>query len=205
MSDGIAALKYGGDPLAITLSSLGTAAIEFIGLLIKKGNSGCCISDLVHSEDFALSNTSGSGEIHNRLIYSLIDKHGESLFEKNIDDIAQLLATEYSAETGCELSDCSLSTNKIQEVKQLIEAFESSNSVEEFCEQNTSSEPEDAKLMEIYEVVMEGYNQIDIKKDGGNYGNSATRIINNSSISSKSKAKLTDAITVADASVRLWK
>ena len=79
-----------------------------------------------------------------------------------------------------------------------------SNDIDEFINKLQLTSPEQSQLLEILNVILDGYDSLDVTNDNGKYEKSVQRIINNSQIPKSSKDKLNDAVSVANASSRLW-
>lgn len=165
-------------------------------------------SDQVSLRDpeIALSKVNGEGLLHNKIIISMYNDFGEDLFSMKEDDLLPEVTDRVSQETGEVVSDDVLLTAKQREVvSKTVRAYDESDTVDEFIEKLSLSAPEKASLLELVNVILEGFDKIDPIKDDGKYNDAVMDLVSGADISRESKETLNSTTSVANASSRLWK
>lgn len=159
-----------------------------------------------YDSEIALSCVDGAGLIHNKVILDLYEDHGEALFAYNEDSLLPLVAEKVSLETECTIGEASLTIQEQQNVvNKTVNAYATSSTIDEFINNLELSAPERAALLEIVNVILNGFDSIDAVADNGIYCASVQNIISESTVSEEAKQILTSTTSVANASARLWK
>ena len=191
---------------AISASTLAWGIIKDSRSVATKSLGSTNNNDIssINTSETALNFIDGNGEIHNKVIINLYEKYGESLFEKDEKELTRFISEEVSKETKTKFSDNAISEKQLAEIKAIVNAYISSETIDEFINKLQLTSPEQSQLLEILNVILDGYDSLDVTNDNGKYEKSVQRIINNSQIPKSSKDKLNDAVSVANASSRLW-
>lgn len=159
----------------------------------------------INDDHIALSSVEGVGFIHNKVILDLYDDLGASMFSLSTNELLPLVAQKVSTETGRSLHEIILSA-RIQKkiVDEVVNAYATSNTLDEFIDNLKLSAPDRAELLDIANVILEGFEAIDAVEDNGQYCETVQGIISESDIPSESKEILNSTASVANASSRLW-
>lgn len=160
----------------------------------------------INDAEIALSCVDGPGLVHNKVIYDLYEDNGEALFDLSKDELLPLVAEKVSIESDCTIEKASLLvSDQLDVVEQTVDAYVSSATIDEFVDKIKLSAPDKAVLLEVVNLILEGFDSIDAVEDNGRYCSSVQKIISESEISSGAKEMLVSTVSVANASARLWK
>ncbi len=155
--------------------------------------------------EVALSYVDGAGLIHNKVIIDLYEDYGESLFEYDDNTIITLVAQRVSLETNCTLAEASLElAERATVINKAVTAYTSASTINEFIDNLELAAPERTALLEIVNVILEGFDSIDAVEDNGNYCAAVQRLITESDLEVNDKEILNSTASVANASARLW-
>lgn len=163
-------------------------------------------SPSINDTEIALSCVEGPGLVHNKVICDLYEDKGENLFNLEKDELLPLVAEKVSIESDCTVEEASLLvSNQFDLVDQTVEAYLSSETIDEFIDKIKLSAPDKVVLLEVVDIILDGFDSIDAVEDNGAYCSSVQKIISESGISSGAKEMLISTVSVANASARLWK
>lgn len=171
----------------------------------KAGNRDVDTSDF-NDPSVALTCVDGPGLVHNKVILDLYEENGEELFGYSDEILLPLIAEKVADETNSNVEETALSLQEQKEiVYKTVDAYSTSSTIDEFIDKLEVSAPERVALLEIVQVILTGFDSIDVIADNGNYYNDVQRIITESEISDEAKQILNSTTSVANASSRLWK
>ena len=151
----------------------------------------------------ALVNVGGDGEVHNKVIVNIFEKYGEEMFSLPENELNNEISKEVSLQTGEPLEVVKITPQQSVTIHNVVDAYVTSATVDEFmCKVSpTLANPE---LSEVVEVILSGYERVDISTDNGTYEAAVNKTIEKSKISTTSKDCLKSVSSVANASTRLW-
>lgn len=151
----------------------------------------------------SLVNIDGEGEVHNKAIVEIYKKYGEEMFCLPEEELNNEISKEVSLQTGEPLEVVKITPQQSVTIHKVVDAYATSATVEEFmCKVSpTLANPE---LSEVVEVILSGYERVDISTDNGTYEAAVNKTIDQSKISTTSKDCLKSVSSVANASTRLW-
>lgn len=151
----------------------------------------------------ALVNVGGDGEVHNKVIVNIFEKYGEEMFSLPENELNYEISKEVSLQTGEPLEAVKITPQQSVTIHNVVDAYVTSATVDEFmCKVSpTLANPE---LSEVVEVILSGYERVDISTDNGTYEAAVNKTIEKSKISTTPKDCLKSVSSVANASTRLW-
>lgn len=146
------------------------------------------------------------GYVHNKVLVTMYEKYGESMFSFSNETLVSLVNKEVAALTGQELSSLELQPSYVlSETKKYIDAFDPNGTIEEYFSNIKRFVPlvRHAEL-DVLEVVMDGLLQVDIDTDNGKYASNVITIVNNSNLTITQKNNIINGVSIGNASRRLW-
>ena len=162
------------------------------------------IPSLTPSE-IALSYVEGAGLTHNKVILDLYEDYGESMFEYDDNTMIALVEEKVALETNCSIKDASLGlAARRNYVDKTVSAYISAATIDEFIDNLELAAPKRAALLEIVNIILDGFDSIDAIEDNGSYNSSVQKIISESGLEDGDKEMLCSTASVANASARLW-
>lgn len=159
------------------------------------------IADL-KDENLAGLDEGSMGYTHNKVISSAF-KNNEDICTKSKEEILAIVLDELKKQTGTELSE-----NQKKEVMEyttkILNSFDSNKTVEEYFKEleAQTTDVQQKEALNICSMVLDGLQYVD--DSDVTYAETATKIIQKSSLSLDLKKTLIDGISVANASAKLW-
>lgn len=145
------------------------------------------------------------GEIHNIVLMNLNEKYGEDMFELPEETLIREVANEVAELKGCSLEEAIADIDEASsQIKIFTDAYINSSSIEEYTTTLKKYYPQNATEIDVLEITFEGFQQVDVDTDNGEYAREVTRIIDESAIPTTMKNDLKLGVSIANASTRLW-
>lgn len=145
-----------------------------------------------------------AGYIHNIVLVNLYKNYGEDLLTiptYQIYSETNYLVTKY---LGASFVNPEAERNAEQLHEQMLEVYNSSETINDFYVEWKALNLNMRNQLNILEIVMHGFSQIDLNADNGRYLNAVMQTINASALSQNEKQSLRTGISIGHASAILW-
>lgn len=144
-----------------------------------------------------------AGYIHNEVIYNLYNSDSVNLSSMSQEEIVSCVIAEYEKQTGTTLSATEKAAAKSYSM-QAVKSFSADKTVEEYFDELKASATSDEQkeMLEVCKIVVDGLQYV--SDEDTVYVKAVTQIIEKSDLSVSTKKTLTNSVSVADASAKLW-
>lgn len=142
------------------------------------------------------------GYLHNKVISSAFIEN-EDICTKSNEEVMNIILDELKKQTGMDFSE-SQRKEVMAYTTKIINSFDSSKTVEEYFKEleAQTTDVKQKEALSICGMVLDGLQYVD--DNDTTYAETATKIIQNSSIDPEMKKTLLDGVSVANASAKLW-
>lgn len=153
-------------------------------------------------ENLAGLDEGSMGYTHNKVISSAFNNN-EDICTKSKEEVLAIVLDELKKQTGTELSE-NQKKDVMEYTTKILNSFDSSKTVEEYFKEleAQTTDVQQKEALNICSMVLDGLQYVD--DSDVTYAETATKIIQKSSLSPDLKKTLTDGISVANASAKLW-
>lgn len=136
---------------------------------------------------------------------NLNERYGEDMFELPEESLIREVANEVAKLKGCTLEEAIGDIDDASaQIKIFTDAYINSTSIEEYTAKLKIYYPQKATEIDVLKITFEGFQQVDVETDNGEYAKEVTRIIDESAIPTTMKTDLKSGVSIANASTRLW-
>lgn len=160
-------------------------------------------SDIFKEDNLQGIEVGSTGYLHNIVITSAFEKN-QDLQRLSTEEIMSVIFQSLENETSTAISETEKNAI-INSTNLIISSFNPNNGFEDFIdnvkEKTSNQDTKDA--LDICKIVLDGLQFVD--DNDSLYVKSAIKIIKESSLNDSQKSILTDGISVANASAKLWK
>lgn len=200
-------LLTGNISIGISASSLTWTVLKDVGVVKKNETSfnpsSVSLTELKLEDDN--ETILSDGEIHNIVLLNLNERYGEDMFKLPKEILIREVANEVASLKGCTSEEAIADIDEASaQVKIFTDAYINSSSIEEYTATLKRYYPQKAAEIDVLEITFEGFQQVDVETDNGEYAREVTKIIDESAIPTTMKAELKSGVSLANASTRLW-
>ena len=145
-----------------------------------------------------------AGYIHNIVLVNLYNNYGEELLTIPTSQIyteTNYLVTKY---LGAGFVNPDAKSKAEQLYEQMLAVYNSSETINDFYVEWKALNPNERNQLNILEIVMNGFSQIDLNADNGRYLKAVVQAINASALSQNEKQSLRIGISIGHANAILW-
>lgn len=159
---------------------------------------------LLADSAWARTSLDNSGYLHNKVLVSLYQIHGDNLLTLSLDEIYADADSIASNAPAFGIVSPAVRNEAQSIFAQVNEVYNNTDTMEDFFEETKTIYPNERQQLNIFEVVMNGFFQIDLNADNGQYLNAVMQTINSSSLPEGDKQSLRTGISIGHASAFLW-
>ena len=160
--------------------------------------------ELLANPSWARTSLDNSGYLHNKVLVTLYQIHGDNLLTLSLDEIYADADSIASNAPAFGIVSPAVRNEAQSIFAQINEVYNATETMEEFFEEAKIQFPNERQQLNVFEVVMNGFFQIDLNADNGEYLNTVMQTINTSSLPEVDKQMLRTGISIGHASAFLW-
>lgn len=159
---------------------------------------------LLADTTWARTPADNSGYLHNKVLVQLYEKHGDDLLTIPTNQIYAEADSIVTNDFGIGIVRPADQSAAETLYAQLAEVGENSETITDFFTAWKQLHPDNRNQWNVLEVVMNGFYELDLNADNGQYLNSVIQTINTSSLPDEEKQSLRTCISIGHASAFLW-
>lgn len=207
-ADGLAALISNDPDVASDVSLSAARLLAFVPFNPSNPEIMCLDraldQQLLADTAWARTSLDNSGLIHNKVLVTLYQKYGDDLLMLPLDEIYSDADSIASITPSIGIISPAVRNEAQSIFTQVNEVYNNTDTMEDFFEETKTIYPNERLQLNIFEVVMNGFFQIDLNADNGQYLNAVMQTINSSSLPEGDKQSLRTGISIGHASAFLW-